>query len=799
VWLADLDQQKRDAAELPIYISESALRSQAIPCPRDALNGFPPEFLAHEPTGELALECKMPEGPVCDAGLLNSQVCGSDCTTVCGWNCAAGSNCVAPTACADGCITRRACYNSKVCRPDCTTGTACISSADCEAAGGTCVPVPTFKQPAARTVNANLTGFLVQHFAPIAYNPFIEMDYTLASLSNTRQACASNTDLLSIKQTYAEIVKKLREVAPAVPVFPTWKLEEHHPEYITALDEYRLDGPGTPKAAVDIIALSTYPYGGLPVSEFSLPPHNRADYFDAYPRVDGKAVAGRRPLAISETGIWAASPPYANQAAFVDWLVSEGHRLRMPFLINYFFYDYPVTVNLGTCCDSPAATSCPPSMWCLSNSGCNAQYPACVFRTNECCTLMFPYGFVDNAKSFQVRPALAIFDAVVSEPPPLQRLSHLETDVDGRVDDDSGLIVHGLRGARAVEVSPDGHHVYVGGRTGVALFQRKLLTGRLVFVETYRHAIARGLGAAEVNAIAVDAQYAYVLSSNAVAIFKRSPLTGKLARSSSHRLITTVYKDRRHLAGGSAIALSAPAMDGSTHVYVSADTSNALLALQWTPRTSTVAPIGKAILSTATDNLGTLRPKSVALSPDGAYVYVASGRRSHESVSAFARDPNSGKLSPAPVVTIQDPRKLKGIRSLAVSPSGQYVYAVGTTNTLAVLKWDGGSLALDSVLTSTSGRDELAGAAAVTAGTGAADSYLPGSQGAGEYVYVAGKHAVVMFHHDPRTGALQFDGSTRDANVLSASTAALSPDGRYLYATGISNGGRAIAAFWTTD
>jgi DNA-binding beta-propeller fold protein YncE len=451
--------------------------------------------------------------------------------------------------------------------------------------------------------------------------------------------------------------------------------------------------------------------------------------------------------------------------------------------------------NLGVC--HKVNSSEQDTTFCLGNHSCNADYPVCVFATDTCIEIPFPWGFVDDPTNFHARPSLGIFDDVVNASPPAPYLSLIETDPNQELDDDGGLSIDGLHGATVVALSPDGQHVYAGGRGGIGLFQRKLLTGRLVFVEAYKNTTTRGLGLTQVKAIAVDANYAYVLSANMLAIIGRDPVTGKLASGVQN---AKVFKNRK-LHGGSSLTVTPSGTDGGADVYVAAQSRNAVLALKWDPGTNSISLIGTPVTIS--------RPTSVALSPDGAYVYVASGRSRHESVSALARTATDGSLSAATVATSNDSADLKGIRSIAVSPDGQYVYAVGKTNALVVLRRNNctsGTLCVDSIV-SASTQPELAGAAAVAAGTGAEDSYVSDAPGAGETVYVASAEDVVMFKRDASTSPLQFVNAVSVSEPLvngmltplNMNAVAVSGDGRYAYATGTAAPLHAIAAFWTTD
>jgi DNA-binding beta-propeller fold protein YncE len=90
-------------------------------------------------------------------------------------------------------------------------------------------------------------------------------------------------------------------------------------------------------------------------------------------------------------------------------------------------------------------------------------------------------------------------------------------------------------GPRAVDVSPEGRHVYVAAAAdgAVAVFSRDASTGTLAFVEAKRDGIdgVEGLGGAWSVAVSPDGKHLYVASfaDHAVAVFTRDTITGVLA------------------------------------------------------------------------------------------------------------------------------------------------------------------------------------------------------------------------------------------------------------------------------
>ena len=169
-------------------------------------------------------------------------------------------------------------------------------------------------------------------------------------------------------------------------------------------------------------------------------------------------------------------------------------------------------------------------------------------------------------------------------------------------------------------------------------------------------------------------------------------------------------------------------------------------------------------------------PTAIALSPDGAYVYVAGS--GSNAVAIFARDAGTGSLKPAGVV--RDGRSAEGLDQpgdLALSPDGANLYVAGfDDDALAVFSRDAasGKLHFTAVL-----RDRVGG----VRGLGGAVSVVVSADGAS--VYVAGREddSLVVFARDPKTGKLRYVETERERG-FGPTSLAIAPDGRHVYASG---------------
>jgi DNA-binding beta-propeller fold protein YncE len=196
--------------------------------------------------------------------------------------------------------------------------------------------------------------------------------------------------------------------------------------------------------------------------------------------------------------------------------------------------------------------------------------------------------------------------------------------------------IPGLFSVNHLTVSPDGVHVYVTGqdergfRAALTVLRRGGATGALTFVETQVDGLAPADGDFTAGGVAVSPDGAYVYVTrieitspprDAVVVFRRDATTGQLALVEAH-----------------------------------------------------VEPFGGAD--------GLFPAKDLALSPDGAHVYVASGARPDapgDSIVVFRRDLATGVLT---LVETQFDG-VAGVIGLAqsarvvVSPDGMHVYSSG--------------------------------------------------------------------------------------------------------------------------
>jgi len=255
-----------------------------------------------------------------------------------------------------------------------------------------------------------------------------------------------------------------------------------------------------------------------------------------------------------------------------------------------------------------------------------------------------------------------------------------------------------------VVVSPDGKNVYVGSFFGnaVAVFNRDPKTGALtqptdsagcIAEATSGCALGLALEAPEGMAISGDGNSVYVATalSNAVVVLSRDPSTGTLSQPTggSGCIVNTALTGCTtgvELSGANAVVVSPDDQDA----YVTSLFSNSVTSF-----TRSASSGGLAQKAGTSGCLVWLRavgcsfgrslssPEGLAVSPDGANVYVAAFAtgaiavldRGGKSGVVTQKPGRAGCLAPPTVPGCTGARALAGVSSIALSPDGRYLYS----------------------------------------------------------------------------------------------------------------------------
>lgn len=366
-------------------------------------------------------------------------------------------------------------------------------------------------------------------------------------------------------------------------------------------------------------------------------------------------------------------------------------------------------------------------------------------------------------------------------------LEFVEVQVEGQAG------VSGLAGVLAVAVSPDGRNVYAVGPSSdaVAVFTRDADSGALALLEAQKDGVGGVDGIAYASALVIspDGAHVYVAGArdDAVAAFSRDPATGALTFLEAQMEGTAGVEGLRYAR---AVTVSP---DGA-YVYAAGQASDAIAVFKRNGLTGWLTFV-EVQRQGARGVDGIAGPLALTVSPDGGHLYAASGDQS--AVTVFARDRASGRLTLRAVEAEHETDLgISGIHSVAVSPDGAFVYATGQDDdAVAIFRRDrrSGTLTFSEVVSEgVDGVDGLYGALWVTISPD------------GRRLYVASTldNALAVFDRDARSGALQFlekqKGGPGGRDCLAfARGVAVSPDGRDVYVAGASS--NALAVFRATD
>jgi 6-phosphogluconolactonase (cycloisomerase 2 family) len=171
-------------------------------------------------------------------------------------------------------------------------------------------------------------------------------------------------------------------------------------------------------------------------------------------------------------------------------------------------------------------------------------------------------------------------------------------------------------------------------------------------------------------------------------------------------------------------------------------------------------------------------PRSVAIDPSGKFVYVADDT-SHNNISAYAIDATTGALTPvpgSPFDTAPTPTTPGwNASSVAVDPSGKFLYVPTQENYVLTYKIDSNTGALTVVSSSFY-------AAGAQPSTLAVDP-------SGKFVYVTGSHVVWAYTVDGTTGALTAVSGSPFGPIISYDLSlAIDPLGKFVYVTNADSG-----------
>lgn len=377
-------------------------------------------------------------------------------------------------------------------------------------------------------------------------------------------------------------------------------------------------------------------------------------------------------------------------------------------------------------------------------------------------------------------------------------------------------------GSRAIAVSPDGRNVYVASSTSdaIAIFKRDKRSGALVQPKGKGGCIASragdkcgtAVGLTAPNSISVsrDGRNLYVTSrdSNTVTAFARKRKSGAL-----HQLPGGCISGLSLPGCTAGQALVAPdvivASSDGKNVYVGSFFGNAVASFARDPSTGALSQLTGTAACIAESNVACApgialgSPEGMAISTDGSTVYVGSALSN--AVAILSRDPSTGALAQAtdgsgcivnaPLTGCTTGVQLAGANAVALSTDNRqaYVTSLLSNSTTSFDRSSTGTLTQKPYTTGC-----LIFLRAVGCSFGRAMSQPEGIDVApdGKNVYIAafGTGAIDVLNRNRATGRVaqkpglagclgRSTGCTPARATRGASSIAISPDGRNVYAT----------------
>jgi 6-phosphogluconolactonase (cycloisomerase 2 family) len=343
--------------------------------------------------------------------------------------------------------------------------------------------------------------------------------------------------------------------------------------------------------------------------------------------------------------------------------------------------------------------------------------------------------------------------------------------------------VDGLHGARSIDISADGDHVYVASNVdnAVAVFSRNSTTGALTFVEAEKDGLGGVNYLSGASSVAVRGSKVYVVgkADQAVTVFDRNDSSGELT-------YLTVAREGVMNVNGLSEPISVAVSPDGLHAYATGSADDALVMMQYVGGSWNMLFYKGAMRDGVGGVDGLNYAYAVTVSPDGKYVYATG--EIDDAVVIFERDTVTGLLTYVDMVDYVG--GLAGPKAVAVSPDGRHVYTVsdnvpGVEGSNAIAAFGRASTGrLDFVQSLQDGIDGV---------HGLADAQSLAISPDGKHVYTTSfeDDAVGIFGRNSTTGELTYLGMVQEGmgdppieGLTGANGIAVSPDGGHVYVTG---------------
>ncbi|MFL5803424.1 MAG: beta-propeller fold lactonase family protein [Roseiflexaceae bacterium] len=331
-------------------------------------------------------------------------------------------------------------------------------------------------------------------------------------------------------------------------------------------------------------------------------------------------------------------------------------------------------------------------------------------------------------------------------PPPLALDTASATSVDGSL--------FPMANPYGVAISPDGKNLYVVSQTSDTLqvFARDPLTGQLGTNPIQEIQDHTQLDGAIRVYVSPDGKNVYVTTYNAnrILAYARNQTSGLLTLLDSVADCTGVGCLTTQLASPYGVVISP---DGQ-YLYVSSIYDNAITIFKRDTDGGLRGPVNPLYVGAYT-HAGLGFVYDLALSSDGVYLYAASYDNSPSSIMVLKRNAIDGTLSYVDTVDSNQVAGLGGVFRLAISPDGAQIYSGSFDNdAVTAFQRNPASGKLTHIATYTDGGLDAIGQ--TIDGLDAATSVAFSPDGA--VVYASGYYdnAVAAFERDPASGELTF-------------------------------------------
>lgn len=391
-------------------------------------------------------------------------------------------------------------------------------------------------------------------------------------------------------------------------------------------------------------------------------------------------------------------------------------------------------------------------------------------------------------------------------------------------------------GSRAIALSPDGKHAYVAASDSdaIAIFKRNKNSGVLTQASGKSGCASLGGASGCRSAVGIDGPNSVVVTKDGKNVYvtsRNSNSISSFSRNKSDGALTQLGSPTGCISGsgasgcGSGSALDGPdvvvASNDGRNVYVGSFFGNAVASFTRDASTGALTQLAgdSGCIATATTGCATglalNAVEGLAITSDGSSVYT--GSAVSNAIAVLTRNTSTGALSQAsdgsgcvttvPVTGCTTGRQLAGANAVAVSPDSDNVYATSLFSN-SITSFDRSSAGTIGQKAGIAGCVSNHGAEGCRFGRymSQPEGLVVSPDGRNLYATAFGSNAIDVMNRSVTTGSLRQQPRTdtcvaakpgsecRKARAVNGvSSIAVSPDGKFVYATAFKS--EAVAVF----